>query len=135
MYHGCVRVGVGVDTGANGQKTYFTIGSKDRAILFLEQLFSTFQREGFQKNVLSQQQIQQMQMQQQLLQQQQQQQQQMQMMQMQVTDPAPAIVSAAPIVTPPQRAPVGPPAMGAVPASLRPRAAAPAPPATYQKKK
>jgi hypothetical protein len=154
-YHGVLRVGIGADTGINGQKTVFAIGSKDRAILFLEQLFATFQREGFQKTVMNTQQQQQMLQQQQLqqqLHQQQQQQQQLQQQQQQqlhpqqqqqqqqlppssVMEPAPAIVSSAPIVTPPQRLPPGPPAMGSVPQTTMRRGSANMPTQTYQKKK
>ncbi len=52
IYHGVFRVGTAPDTGTNGQKAMFALGSKERAVLFLEQLFLTFQREGYQKTIL-----------------------------------------------------------------------------------
>jgi hypothetical protein len=56
VYHGVFRVGTSPDTGSNGHKTMFALGSRERATLFLEHLLLTFQREGYVKTVVSQQQ-------------------------------------------------------------------------------
>ena len=100
IYHGVLRVGTGPDTGQNGQKTVFVLGSKDRAALFLEQLFLTFQREGYVRNIVAPQQ--------QSLQQQMAAQQQQMMQAGYLQQSAAPIVSSAPIVTPQQRMPSTP---------------------------